>query len=160
MGVWQYCCDVYVLDGVADACLSLQEQGWNVPLLLFVGWYGAHKGVMSDEQLSHAHAFSERYSSMCVLPIRQMRQAMKLEPLIHSDEWRQHREQVKRWELAAEEFQLRQLEQLLGGDFVGSVDICAITNNLECLGSYYSPLSHQELEQWQLWFSGPLQWRG
>ena len=54
MSLWDWALTAYAADGVADACLELQEAaGQNVPLLLWAAWCAA-EGRNPDEDTLEA----------------------------------------------------------------------------------------------------------
>lgn len=96
---------VYSETGVAEACLTLQdENNVDVPLLLFCGWYGACYGRLPSEQLTLATGISRQLGAHLIKPLRQTRRWMKTHSVEADTEqrWNTLREEIKRAELSAE----------------------------------------------------------
>ncbi len=112
--LWDFSLALYARDGVADACLRLQDRhGLDVCLVLFCVWHGLRRGAVPDAAMARAIAFSERWGREAVRPLRGVRRRMKrMEPAGVPLE--RLRERVKEVELAAERFQLEHLEGLAG----------------------------------------------
>ena len=113
--LWRFAVSLYGRDGVAEACLALQdEHGVDIPLCLFLLWAGRRGGLTSDAAEAAA-ALSADWTARCVAPIRAVRRDLKrgaaefarlevaTEPF---------RSDLKAIELAAERLQLRALARL------------------------------------------------
>ena len=58
-GLWDFSVRTYRKDGVADACLSLQnDHGADVNMLLYCCWVGACKGKFDKELFARSSEFS------------------------------------------------------------------------------------------------------
>ena len=119
--LWDYSLALYKLEGVAPACLILQDQhGFDVNLILFCLWYGSQNGRLSRETLQEALELSKYWSELAVLPLRSVRTAIKADPLIQALPEAEYiatlREQVKKLELSAEKIQQTMLERLVTED--------------------------------------------
>jgi len=112
--LWDWALAVYRVDGVAEACLSLQDaNGQNVPLLLWSAW-AASTGRALDEDTVEAGCDAARaWDRVAVTPLRAMRRTLKL-PVPDIDDAARValRDQVKVVELAAERHLLAGLEAL------------------------------------------------
>ncbi|MDA9004116.1 TIGR02444 family protein [bacterium] len=138
--IGSYAVDTYNQQGVRTACLELQDKGWDIPLLLFSGWYGQYHGVLSQTDLACVVHFTQQYKVAYVEPIRRMRQTMKREPLIDDlARWEVQREQVKQWELSSEHFQLAALCGLVNMSQLNPGDL-SIRENLERLCHHYGSM--------------------
>lgn len=110
MGLWDWAVDTYGRPGVAQAALALQDDhGQNAPLLL----WAAFARTTDPEALAAAAALARTWEATAILPLRQVRRALK-EPLSPTpDEAREAlRAQVKAAELAAERCLLEALETI------------------------------------------------
>ncbi|WP_300574467.1 TIGR02444 family protein [Phenylobacterium sp.] len=110
MGLWNWAVDTYGRAGVAQAALALQDDhGQNVPLLL----WAAFARTTDPQALAAAAALARTWETTAILPLRQVRRALK-EPLSPTpDEAREAlRAQVKAAELAAERGLLEGLETI------------------------------------------------
>lgn len=112
--LWDFSLALYARDGVADACLRLQDRhGLDVCLILFCVWHGLRLGAVPDAVMARAAAFSERWGREVVRPLRGVRRRMKrMDPA--GAPLDRLREEVKAVELAAERIQLERLERLAG----------------------------------------------
>lgn len=137
--IWAYACKTYAKPGVSDACLAAQDEGWDVPLLLFIGWYSHTHGYLNDTSLTRAMGFAEPYRRHCVEPIRRIRQFMKQIRLESDLRWEAQREAVKQWELDTEKFQLESLSQLTYTPDIAPYSE-AIGHNLAMASHYFSEL--------------------
>lgn len=116
-GFWDYSIALYALEGVAPACLILQDRyGFDVNLVLFCLWYGEQSGELPPETLTQARQMSGHWSELAVTPLRNVRTRIKgdteLAGLPEAELIGAFREQVKRLELSAEKIQQQMLERL------------------------------------------------
>lgn len=116
---------VYSETGVAQACLTLQDQEHvDVPLLLFCGWYGTCYGQIPCAQLTQAREISKQLGNRLIKPLRQVRRWMKTHSVdIRSElRWNTLREDIKRAELEAEMLMLDTLASMVAsaGDDAGA----------------------------------------
>lgn len=104
--------DLYAREGVAAACLELQElYRLDVNLLLFCFWHGSAYGQVSEELMQSVVAFSVKWRAQVVQPLRNARTWMKKHP--HSaGEFDGLRERIKSDELLAEKIQQEQIDSL------------------------------------------------
>lgn len=79
---WDFSIAVYARDGVAPACLSLQERlGADINLLLFCCWVGASgRGVLTAKSLEQASAAIECWHDEVVRGLRAVRTRLKRDP--------------------------------------------------------------------------------
>ena len=108
---WEWAVAAYAGEGVAEACLTLQDDhGQCVPLLLWAAWRAARgQGVQAAE----AAALARTWSDEAIAPLRAVRRRLKT-PLSSEDDARRLplREQVKAAELVAERALMGLLEAL------------------------------------------------
>lgn len=115
MSFWDFSNAVYVAPGVAGECLNLQdEHGIDVNVLLFCAYAAVVAGVrLSEQDIRDADAHISVLRQGVIVPLRACRRAMKdgVAALHASDRARaeQLRSQVKKIELAAEQFEQEQL---------------------------------------------------
>ena len=117
-GFWDFSVRTYRMDGVPNACLSLQnDYGADVNMLLYCCWIGAYIGQFDHELFARASAFSTLWADNVVVPLRSARTWMKqsgcdTEP-VPTDTCMQLREEIKSVEFAAEKMQQQVLESLV-----------------------------------------------
>ncbi len=114
MSLWDWALTAYAADGVADACLELQDAaGQNVPLLLWAAWC-AHTGrILDEDALEAAGDTSRAWQETAIAPLRAVRRALKARATDLDDADREAvRAQVKAVELEAERRLLIALEAL------------------------------------------------
>lgn len=114
---WDYSIALYAVEDVAPACLSLQDRyGFDVNLVLFCLWYGSCKGKIPRKTLAEALKLSSHWSKMAVLPLRNVRTAIKKDTqqglVPEAEDIARFRDQVKKLELKAEKIQQQMLERL------------------------------------------------
>ena len=118
--LWNFSLRTYARAGVARSCLALQNRsGCDVNLLLFCCWGGLNFGALPDPVLDEAVAYSQRWSTEVVRPLRGVRGWMK------GRDWETAaaahetlRDRIKSVELEAERLQQVILEYLVR-DLVG-----------------------------------------
>lgn len=75
---WQFALAVYGQDAARVAFLRLQDKdGADVPMLLWCLWCGAEGRAVSVEAVEAALAFNEVWRAAAVLPMRDVRRALK-----------------------------------------------------------------------------------
>ncbi len=110
---WRFAGAIYAHDGVARACLDVQDQiGADIPVLLFAFFCGADgRGRLDAAQIERTIQAIKPWRDGVVVPLRTLRRAMR-EPIGGiSDE--SLRSRIKRIELAAERRQMDTLSRLL-----------------------------------------------
>ena len=114
MRLWDWAVAAYGADGVADACLELQDAaGQNVPLLLWAGWCAAEGRAPDEDALDAAGDTARAWQETAIAPLRAIRRALKPRAPDLDDEAREAvRAQVKAVELEAERRLLTALEAL------------------------------------------------
>lgn len=137
--LWSFASEVYTNFKVSSASLELQDSyDVNVPLLLFCCWSAWRYGELPDADINKIVSYSESWSSLTVMPLRQIRQNMKVNmeasSIISKQDWFELREDIKRLELASEKLLLNGLAKTVEHLplRVGDVDV-AIVNIQRCL---------------------------
>jgi uncharacterized protein (TIGR02444 family) len=76
---WNFSLELYAGEGVAEACLDLQERrGCDVNVLLFCCWLGASgRPTLTAERLRSILAASDAWQTEVVKPLREMRRRLK-----------------------------------------------------------------------------------
>ncbi|MDD0842304.1 TIGR02444 family protein [Pseudomonas sp. Gutcm_11s] len=107
--LWSFALSCYAQPGVERTCLSLQDGGADVCLLLCALWLERRQLSCSAERLTQLRAVAEPWQHQVVRPLRELRQNWKADSARDSAQARL-REQIKRLELEAEQELLRRLE--------------------------------------------------
>ena len=95
---WEYSLSAYAAHGVADACLSAQDDcGVDVNLLLYAAWLSRNGQLLTEEHLTGLEAAVADWRARAVEPLRRLRRDLKTLPGAED-----LREQVKALELSAE----------------------------------------------------------
>lgn len=110
---WGWAVRAYAGKGVADLCLSLQDDDdQNVPLLLWAAWL-ATEGRAADSVAADAANLVRQWSEAAILPLRTVRRRLKTEVADGDEAWRLPlREKIKAAELEAERGLMAQLAAL------------------------------------------------
>jgi len=76
---WNFSLELYAGEGVAEACLNLQERrGCDVNILLFCCWLGASgRSTLTAERLRAVLKASDRWQAEIVRPLREVRKRLK-----------------------------------------------------------------------------------
>lgn len=79
---WNFSLEIYAADGVAEACLDLQERrGCDVNILLFCCWLGASgRPTLTADRLRSILKASDVWQSEVVQPLRRLRRILKDRP--------------------------------------------------------------------------------
>jgi len=104
---WRFSLRFYRQDGVADACILLQEEaGVDVNLLLFLLWHARRKRTLSASEIAELERRIAPWREMTVIPLRTMRRALKSPPtLVDGATSELFRTRIKAIELEAERLQ-------------------------------------------------------
>ncbi len=106
---WNFSLELYDREGVAAACLKLQDAyQLDVNLLLFCFWHGSAYGRIDQELLQKVIELSIEWRCGVVQPLRSARTWMKHNPN-PSEQFESLREKIKASELLAEKFQIEQI---------------------------------------------------
>ena len=76
---WNFSLETYAADGVAEACLDLQDRrGCDVNILLFCCWLGASgRPTLTADRLRTVLRVSDEWQAEIVKPLRQVRRLLK-----------------------------------------------------------------------------------
>ncbi|WP_421999736.1 TIGR02444 family protein [Reyranella sp.] len=79
---WNFSLELYAAEGVADACLDLQERrGCDVNILLFCCWLGASgRPTLTADRLRAILKASDAWQAGIVQPLRAVRRLLKDKP--------------------------------------------------------------------------------
>ena len=152
---WNFSVRTYRTPGVAEACLSLQnDNGADVNMVLYCCWIGAAIGAFDGELFDRASEYSAHWAGNVVIPLREARTWMKhtgcgTDPT-PTQECMQLREEVKSVEFAAEKMQQEALESMVsakgrGGDASEEImrDVVA---NLKLYADYLGLEFHDDIK--------------
>ena len=113
---WAFALDIYARPGVADACLTLQnEAGVDVMILLMVTYAAVrHRILLTPAETGKLDEACRPWREQIVRPLRTIRSALKAGPSpAPSSETEQFRSKVMTIELAAERLENRLLAECL-----------------------------------------------
>ena len=118
---WRFSLRFYRQDGVADACITLQEEaGVDVNLLLFLLWHATRKRTLSASEIAEVERRIAPWRNMTVIPLRTMRRALKLpSALVAGAPAELFRTRIKAVELEAERLQQEAMHELVGPSAMG-----------------------------------------
>jgi len=105
---WKFSLEFYGRDGVADACLTLQDQfGADVNILLYCCWVAfAHGEKLEQAELAEIMAVIEPWQTGVVQQLRQIRQDLKQNETINLGELSEElRQAIKSCELDGEKIE-------------------------------------------------------
>jgi uncharacterized protein (TIGR02444 family) len=127
---WDWAVGAYRGEGVADACLALQdEDGQNVPLLLWAAWLASEGFGLGDALAAESAALARHWSDELVVPLRTLRRRLKTELSTGDEALRLPlREKIKAVELEAERALMMKLAELDGApNFKANQDVSVIS---------------------------------
>jgi len=107
--VWSYALKLYARPGVETACLSLQEGGADVCLVLAAAWLGSTGVAFATVRMSELESTAQGWREAVVVPLRSLRQGWR-ESAKQDAQLAPLREQIKQLELEAEKVLLGRLE--------------------------------------------------
>jgi uncharacterized protein (TIGR02444 family) len=113
---WAFALAIYARPGVADACLTLQnEAGVDVMLLLMATFAAVkHRLLLTPDEIKALDEACRLWREQIVWPLRSIRSGLKSGPSpAPSSETEQFRSQVKALELAAEKLENQLLAECL-----------------------------------------------
>ncbi len=124
MGLWDWALEVYARPGVPEACLALQDDhGQNTSYLLWAAWAGG----LPTELLSRGVALAQTWDATTLVPLRQVRRALKAPmPQVEDRARESLRQDVKASELRAEQVLMEALARLSGGQSRGGPALTAL----------------------------------
>lgn len=107
--LWNFALSFYAKQGVESACLTLQEQGQDVCLLICAAWLQKRAVVFKHEYLDQLKASAGLWPQEVTGALRTLRNSWK--SAAQSDlQLADLREQIKHLELASEKMLLQRLE--------------------------------------------------
>lgn len=114
LGLWDWSVAAYAEQGVAEACLTLQDtHDHNVPLLLWSAWTAATGRRPDGEDIEAACDTARAWSATTIAPLREIRRTLKGPiPDVDSEARLDLRKQIQTVELTAERYLLEALETL------------------------------------------------
>jgi uncharacterized protein (TIGR02444 family) len=123
--LWSFALSIYSRPAVAEACLYWQDQRQaKVNVLLWLIWLGHRQLAVSELDLQRAEAVIAKWNEQVTQPLRELRRQLK-QAAVDDSAVGVVREQIKVAELAAERYELQQLEL--------NTDAIALTNRLSAL---------------------------
>ena len=104
---WRFSLRFYRMDGVAPACLELQDQaGADVNLVLLLLWCASERRQLSRAEIAEIDGLCAPWRATAVLPLRTLRRALKAPPpLVGAGTAEPFRDKIKAVELEAERLQ-------------------------------------------------------
>jgi len=120
---WRFSIKFYQVPGVAPACIELQDQaGVDVNVLFFLLWLATQSRALNNEQVAEIERGIGAWREMAVVPIRNVRRALKSPPPVMSAEAAEgFRTRIKAVELEAERLQQEALFQIAERGPLGSM---------------------------------------
>ncbi|MFC4353382.1 TIGR02444 family protein [Fodinicurvata halophila] len=142
MTFWDFSLLFYGRQGVADACLELQDRhGLDVNLVLFCFWAATCGKALGEEEFARLSQASRDWQAQVVQPLREVRRWMKRPDLLEREDCVRLRESIKRQELEAERLQQTFLAEALPMEVTPASEeektACAVTS-LNCLLSRHA----------------------
>jgi uncharacterized protein (TIGR02444 family) len=131
---WRFSLRLYRLPGVAEACITLQEEsGADVNLLLFLLWHGVQQRRVPAAEVARLDQNIAAWRERAVIPLRAIRRALKSpQGLVEAGTAEAFRTRIKAVELEAERLQQEALYELVRVSLLGepapSVDEAARAN--------------------------------
>jgi uncharacterized protein (TIGR02444 family) len=115
--LWNFANSFYGMDGVADACILLQDRlGVDVVLLIFAVFAALRHGLVLDaDDIAAADCTILGWRTEVIEPLRRLRRRLKSGPAPAPSATQQLRGRVKELELEAERIELATLAGKLSG---------------------------------------------
>lgn len=110
--IWSFATSVYKTEGVAPACIALQNQGHvDIPLLFAVVFACSQNKKISKESVKELHSLVSPWQNSIVKPLRQIRTHLRTGPNpAPNTQTNELRENVKTIELASEKIQIEMMQ--------------------------------------------------
>ncbi len=104
---WRFSLQFYRREGVAAACIALQDEaGVDVNLLLFLLWCASQRRRLSVTEVEALERACAPWRNAAVIPLRAIRRALKTPPqLVEAGAAELYRTRIKAVELEAERLQ-------------------------------------------------------
>jgi len=111
---WRFSLKLYRAQGVADACIALQEgAGVDVNLLLFLLWQATQRRAFTAAEVAALEHRIGGWRETTVIPLRNLRRALKSPPgLVAAGTAEAFRTRIKAVELEAERLQQEAMYEL------------------------------------------------
>jgi uncharacterized protein (TIGR02444 family) len=122
---WRFSVKFYAVQGVADACIELQDKARvDVNILFFLLWNATHRRALNVTEVAEVERTVGGWRDMAVAPIRAIRRALKSPPPVMAAGVAEgFRTRIKAVELEAERLQQEALYDLAQSARLGqSVD--------------------------------------
>jgi uncharacterized protein (TIGR02444 family) len=118
---WRFSLRLYRLPGVAEACISLQEEsGADVNLLLFLLWHGIQQRRVSAAEVARLEQKIAAWREQAIIPLRTIRRALKSpQGLVEAGTAEVFRTRIKAVELEAERLQQEAMFDLVRVSLLG-----------------------------------------
>lgn len=114
--LWRFALEFYALPGVAEACLTLQDEAGLDVIQLLAATYAdlILRRPLAVEDVAELHRQTAEWRTATALPLREIRRVLKPPRDGFPEERQLLREKVKAAELLAEQIQLAMTGQWLG----------------------------------------------
>jgi uncharacterized protein (TIGR02444 family) len=119
---WRFSLQFYRRLGVAEACITLQEEsGVDVNLLLFLLWHATQKRRLAAAEIGALEQKIAAWREQTVVPLRAIRRALKAPPaLVEAGTAEAFRTRIKAVELEAERLQQEAMYDLVRTGLLGA----------------------------------------
>jgi uncharacterized protein (TIGR02444 family) len=108
--LWSFAKNLYALPGIESACLSLQQHGADVCVLLCAAWLQQRGIACTPARAAALRELAEPWQREVITPLRELRTRWR-EAARHDEALRVVREQIKALELQAEQQLLQRLQK-------------------------------------------------
>lgn len=150
---WDFSLALYAEEGVAPACLALQDRlGLDVNVLLFCCWLDfSGRGALDAASLGAIVASGQAWQDEVVRPLRELRVALKTRPPgAPAQQSANLRERIKSCEIDAERIEQLMLRAALPGGAPGSRRQDAARANIDAyfsaIGATSSPVEQAHIQ--------------
>ena len=111
--LWSFSVSIYEKEGVASACLNLQNQCQiDIAMMLAVIFACRHGKFISDESIVELQRLATPWQCKIVKPLRQIRTLLKTGPLpAPNKQTNELRDNIKALELIAEKIQMETMQK-------------------------------------------------
>jgi len=135
---WRFSVKFYGMPGVAPACIELQDQAKvDVNVLFFLLWNATQSRALNADEVAKVEATIGPWREMTVVPIRNVRRALKSPPAVMTPEAAEgFRTRIKAVELEAERLQQEALYGLAESGGLGRQAASPIQAAQDSVSSY------------------------
>jgi uncharacterized protein (TIGR02444 family) len=118
---WRFSLRLYRSPGVAEACITLQEEsGADVNLLLFLLWHGSQQRRVAAPEVARLDQKVAAWRERAIIPLRAIRRALKSpQGLVEAGTAEAFRTRIKAVELEAERLQQEAMYALVRVSLLG-----------------------------------------